>query len=276
MPDRRAGARRPRALAAPAQELAAEHRRAGMNEAAARETVLVRAIETADAGRAVWSDEDRAWATRAASEITGSDAAPDTFVARRASLALERLRTRHPAFARALRAVTWRPWIVPVLAVAAFALGIAADQLGPTRRVNILAFPLLALLAGTSWSTRSSPCAASGGSSPRAGASSARSRARSRGSDARSRASPSSGMRRCPRCSAIFFTEWARASRAALRGPRRTFAPHRRVRARARRDRRDVRPRPGARVPRRLGEHVHRPGGGALRCSRSCSAPPAR
>jgi hypothetical protein len=118
-----------------------------MNEAAARETVLVRAIETTDAGRAVWSDEDRTWATRAAGEVTGGDAAPDTFIARRASLALERLRPRHPAFARALRAVTWRSWIVPALAVIAFALGIAADQLGPTQRVNVLAFPLLALLA---------------------------------------------------------------------------------------------------------------------------------
>jgi Protein of unknown function (DUF2868) len=118
-----------------------------MNEAAARETVLVRAIETTDAGRAVWSDADRAWATRAAAEITGADAAPDVFVARRASLVLERLRTRHPAFARALRMVTWRSWIAPVLVVAAFALGVAADQLGPAQRVNVLAFPLLALLA---------------------------------------------------------------------------------------------------------------------------------
>jgi hypothetical protein len=118
-----------------------------MNEAAARETLLVRSIETTDAGRAVWSDDDRAWATRAAAEVAGSDAAPDAFVARRASLALERLRTRHPAFARALRAVSWRSWITPVLAGAALALGVAADQLGPAQRVNVLAFPLLALLA---------------------------------------------------------------------------------------------------------------------------------
>jgi hypothetical protein len=118
-----------------------------MNEAAARDTVLVRAVETADAGRAVWSDEDRAWASRAAAEVAGSDAAPATFVARRAALAVERLRTRHPAFARALRAVTWRSWIAPALVAFAFALGVAADQLGAARRINILAFPLLALLA---------------------------------------------------------------------------------------------------------------------------------
>ena len=118
-----------------------------MNEAAAREAVLIRAIETTDAGRAVWSDEDRAWATRAAAEVTGSDAAPDAFIARRASFALERLQARHPAFGRALRAVTWRSWIAPALTVAAFALGIAADQVAPSHRVNVLAFPLLGLLA---------------------------------------------------------------------------------------------------------------------------------
>jgi hypothetical protein len=118
-----------------------------MNEAAARETLLLRAIETTDAGRAVWSDEDRAWATRAAGEVTGTGATPDAFIARRASLALERLGTRHPAFAKALRAVSWRSWITPVLASVAFALGVAADQLGPAQRVNVLAFPLLALLA---------------------------------------------------------------------------------------------------------------------------------
>src|SRR5262245_34620492 len=117
-----------------------------MNESAAREAVLVRAVETTDAGRAVWSNDDRAWATRATAEITGGDAVPDAYIARRASLAVERLQSRHPAFGRALRAVTWRPWIAPVLALAAFALGVAADQIGPTHRVNVLAFPLLGLL----------------------------------------------------------------------------------------------------------------------------------
>ena len=95
----------------------------------------------------MWSDEDRAWATRAALEVAGTDAAPDAFVARRASLALERLRSRYPVLARALHAVTWRSWIAPALALAAFALGVAADQLGPSKYVNILAFPLLALIA---------------------------------------------------------------------------------------------------------------------------------
>jgi hypothetical protein len=118
-----------------------------MTEGGAREVLLVRAIETAGDSGAMWSDEDRAWATRAALEVAGTDAAPDAFVARRASLALERLRSRYPVLARALHAVTWRSWIAPALALAAFALGVAADQLGPSKYVNILAFPLLALIA---------------------------------------------------------------------------------------------------------------------------------
>jgi hypothetical protein len=118
-----------------------------MNEAAAREVVLVRAVEAADDTRTAWTDADRAWASRAAAEITGSDATPAAYLARRASLAIERLRERYPAIRRALRAVTWRPWIAPALALVAFALGLATDYLGPSKRVNILAFPLLALLA---------------------------------------------------------------------------------------------------------------------------------
>jgi len=117
-----------------------------MNESAARRVTLLRAVETTDGTRAIWSDDDRAWATRAAAEITGANAAPDVFVARRAALALERLRTRHPSFARALRALAWRSWIGPVLALIAFVVGVATNYLGPERRVNILAFPLLALL----------------------------------------------------------------------------------------------------------------------------------
>ncbi|MGH8681565.1 MAG: hypothetical protein ACREVS_00735, partial [Burkholderiales bacterium] len=118
-----------------------------MNEAAAREVMLVRAVEIADESRTAWTDADRAWASRAAAEVTGSESGPATYLARRASLAVERLRERYPSIRRTLRAVTWRPWVAPALALLAFALGLATDYLGPSKRVNILAFPLLAVLA---------------------------------------------------------------------------------------------------------------------------------
>ena len=117
-----------------------------MNEATAREVVMVRAVETMDAQRALWSDEDRDWASRAAAEVVGTGAAPEAFVARRASLALERLGTRAAAIPRALRAVTWRSWIGYAIVAAAFAVGLAVDRIGPRERVNILAFPLLGLI----------------------------------------------------------------------------------------------------------------------------------
>jgi hypothetical protein len=118
-----------------------------MNEASAREVVMLRAIETRDADRAFWRDEDRDWATRAAAEVVGEGARADEFLARRAALALERLAPRHAAIGRALRAVTWRGWIGGALVLAALVLGVLSNQLGPAQRVNVLAFPILALLA---------------------------------------------------------------------------------------------------------------------------------
>lgn len=118
-----------------------------MNEASAREVVLVRAIETRDTARAIFADADRDWASRAAAEVEGDGAPPDRYLARRASLALERVRGRHPALERAARAFDWRGWIGTLFAVAAFALGAATNELGPAQRVNVLAFPLIALLA---------------------------------------------------------------------------------------------------------------------------------
>ena len=118
-----------------------------MNEADARNVVLVRAFETGGAPEATWNDADSAWAGRAAAEVVGSGVEPERFIARRAELAVERLGERDRAISRTVRAVTWRPWIGWVLLLAAFALGIATDYIGPAQRVNVLAFPLLGLIA---------------------------------------------------------------------------------------------------------------------------------
>lgn len=118
-----------------------------MNEAAARNVVLVHAFETAGIGRSGWSDADALWASRAAAEVVGAEADTDRFIARRAELAAERLAERDRAVSRTLRAVTWRPWIGWALILIAFALGFATDYIGPAQRVNVLAFPLLALIA---------------------------------------------------------------------------------------------------------------------------------
>ncbi|MDL1861091.1 DUF2868 domain-containing protein, partial [Betaproteobacteria bacterium PRO7] len=116
-----------------------------MNESAARKVLLLRAFETTPGSG--WSDEDRAWASRAAAEVEGAGAPLDRFVARRAALAVERLASRDRNVGRALRALAWRPWLGTAIAVLAFAAGVAIDAIGPAQRINLLAPPLAALLA---------------------------------------------------------------------------------------------------------------------------------
>ena len=118
-----------------------------MNEAAARNVLLVRAFETGDVPPKVWSDDDRAWASRAAAEVVGARASGEAFLARRAALAVERLGSRQRSVLRALRAFEWRPWVGWTIVAVAFVLGAAADAIGPAKRINVLAFPHLGLLA---------------------------------------------------------------------------------------------------------------------------------
>lgn len=117
-----------------------------MNEAAARRTVLVRAFER-EAASETWSDEHRAWATVAAAKVEGAGAATDAFIARRAALAIEKLAAQDKRVPRLLASVTWPAWIGWVIPLLAFAAGAAADSIGAGQRVNLLAPPLLALLA---------------------------------------------------------------------------------------------------------------------------------
>jgi hypothetical protein len=117
-----------------------------MNENAARQTLLVRAYER-EPPKPAWSEEDRAWATQAAAQVEGERAAADVFIARRSALAVERLAGRDKHVPRLLSAITWRPWIGWAIAVLALGAGFAADAIGGEKRVNLLAPPLLALLA---------------------------------------------------------------------------------------------------------------------------------
>lgn len=117
-----------------------------MDESAALKVVAVRAVETAEGARTLWNETDRAWASRAAAEVVGANAAADAFLARRAALALERLGARDPALPAAVRALAWRPWIGTLVVGLAFALGLALDQVDATQRVNILAPPVLFLI----------------------------------------------------------------------------------------------------------------------------------
>ena len=118
-----------------------------MNERAARDVIVVRALETSDDAREIWSDADRVWASRAAAADVGEAATEDAFVHRRATHVLERIGKRHPAFVASTRARSLRGWIVPVVAIGAFAVGVAGVDIGPAHTINLLAPPVLALLA---------------------------------------------------------------------------------------------------------------------------------
>jgi len=79
----------------------------------------------------------------------GSGGAPDddgSHIAARAARLAETLERRHPALGLARGAMTLRLPLLTVLALSLLA-GLGADALGGARRINLLSFPLLALLA---------------------------------------------------------------------------------------------------------------------------------
>ncbi len=120
-----------------------------MNEFEARSALLVRAYETMSPAQTQgrWTEEDRGWATQAALQLEGEQASPAVFIAHRACLAAERLCARDYAVRRVVGALSWRPWVGWALALLALAAGVATDAIGSAQQINVLAPPLLALLA---------------------------------------------------------------------------------------------------------------------------------
>lgn len=124
-----------------------------MNEQAAREVVLVRAIETGDRKMEVLSEDDRRHASRAARELAQwqasharSETSPDEFLAQRAGQILKRLAERFPAFAAVLQwprglGLLWT--CLPALALLA---GFVIHRITDPHRVDLLSAPLLLII----------------------------------------------------------------------------------------------------------------------------------
>jgi hypothetical protein len=121
-----------------------------MNEQAARQITLVRAVEEADAERQVLSDDDRLYATRSAQELarwevadTKSAFTPALFLQKRAEQIVIKLVERHPALARLTAPSAWPRILAAALPILALLTGALVDRVTNPHRVDFLSAPLI-------------------------------------------------------------------------------------------------------------------------------------
>ena len=128
-----------------------------MRERHLRSVLMVKAIEDFDRAGSILPPADRAQATREAMRALGvaaedagrgaSDAVQACALADRAERLLAPLVDRHPIVGEVLGRTRTPTWLLAVLLLLAFASGIALSALDGSRRINILAFPFLGLIA---------------------------------------------------------------------------------------------------------------------------------
>ena len=124
-----------------------------MNEQAARDVVLVRAIETADQRHALLSEDDRRYASRSARELaqwqashTGTQVTADDFLHQRARQILKRMTERYPAFAAFPEAASNLHFFWTGLPLLGLLAGMFLDQITDPHRVDLLSAPLLLII----------------------------------------------------------------------------------------------------------------------------------
>jgi len=115
--------------------------------------VLVRAIETADAGHAVLSEDDRKYASRSARELAAWQASDsksavtqDHFLQQRSEQILKRLAERTPAFAAFQKRALGLPGFWAALPLLALFAGALLDRIADPHRVDLLSAPLLLIV----------------------------------------------------------------------------------------------------------------------------------
>jgi hypothetical protein len=128
-----------------------------MHQRALRTVLLIQAIEETDRAGEVIPLADRADASRAVMRESAklSEAQPsaplspqaEAFLVRRAERLLDRLRSRSPAVTHILALAGGLTWLGRFIQVLAFAVGVSLSALDGERRINILAFPLIGLIA---------------------------------------------------------------------------------------------------------------------------------
>ena len=128
-----------------------------MNIRTLRTVLLIQAIEESDRGGDVLALADRAEATREAVRNApqgrsirsgiGLARADETLLALRAERLLARVRLRSPAVDYVLAVAGGLTWLGRAVLVLALIVGLSLSTLDGSRRINILAFPLIGLLA---------------------------------------------------------------------------------------------------------------------------------
>lgn len=124
-----------------------------MNEQVARRVVLVRAIEHADTGHEVLSEDDRKYASRSARELAAwqaadskSAATQEHFLQQRSEQIIKRLAERTPAFAAFQKRGLGLPGFWAALPVLALFAGALLDRIADPHRVDLLSAPLLFII----------------------------------------------------------------------------------------------------------------------------------
>jgi hypothetical protein len=117
-----------------------------MTEDDARAVLLLQAVEAEPPG-ALWTAEDRLWATRAAGQEVPADASRADRLRARARLAMQRLAPRDAAVRRLLAARGWRPAWVTVAGGLGLVLGMVSDGLVAGPYFNLLSPLFWGLLA---------------------------------------------------------------------------------------------------------------------------------
>ena len=125
-----------------------------MDEHAARDVMLVRAIESTDVKRQVLSDDDRAHASQSAHALAQWDASasqsavtPALFLQKRAGLILKRMAERTPKFGVLASHKDALASVANALPVLGLLMGVLADRISDPHRVDLLSAPLLLIIA---------------------------------------------------------------------------------------------------------------------------------
>lgn len=124
-----------------------------MNETEARSVIWVRALERSELVGKLITDEERAQLARTAAELTrwqsagqGVAATAEAFVVQRAILLGTRIGEKSAEAARLFQRLRWRPWLGLLAPLLALLIGALAEHIVDRHRLNLLAFPLLALI----------------------------------------------------------------------------------------------------------------------------------